>query len=132
MAANTNPIFELTPFVSGSTLMNVDSTNKKTIYIAGSPSGGRIDCISICSNDASSQNLAFYINNSIDDLYIGNVNIPSGSGYTTIPKVDGMANLRPAAQTFIQMAAGYSLKVNSVTAVTSGSTISIITIGGNF
>lgn len=29
MAANTNPIFELTPVVSGSTFMNADSTNKK-------------------------------------------------------------------------------------------------------
>jgi hypothetical protein len=129
--ANTNPIFELTPFCSGSTFMNVDSTNKKTIYTAGS-SGGRIDGILISTDSASSVNLAFYINDGNNDLYIGNVYVPTSSGYINTAKIDGMSSLRPSSQSFIQIPNGYTLKCNAVAAVTSGSTVNVTAIGGNF
>jgi hypothetical protein len=131
VAANTNPIFELTPFTSGSTFMNADSTNKKTIYSA-SAAGGRIDSISICSDASATINLAFYINDTISDLYIGNVPVPPSSGYLSVAKVEGLSYLKPPNQTFLQLKGGYSLKCNSVSAVSSGSTVSVIGIGGDF
>lgn len=129
--ANTNPIFELTPVISGSTLMNADGTNLKTIFTAGS-SGGRIDAIIITSNEAISGSIAFYINNGSADFYIGNVPVPPGSGYNSAVKVDGLTWLKPTYLSFIQLPPTYTLKAGDTVAVTSGSTITITAIGGNF
>lgn len=131
MAANTNPLFELTPFSSGSTFMNADGTNIKTIYSA-SAFGGRIDGISICSDSSGSVNLAFYINDTVNNLYIGNVPVPPGSGYTTVAKVDAMTTLKPTYQSFLALKGGFSLTCNAVVAVTSGSTVTVVALGGDF
>ena len=131
MTANTSPIFELTPINAGVTIVNADSTNLKTIYTAGA-NGGRIDGILVCSNDTAAVNLAFYINDGAADLYIGNVNIPIGSGYTTVVKVDALATLKPAYQSFVQLHAAYILKCNAVAAVTAAKTVTVVAIGGDF
>jgi hypothetical protein len=131
MAANVNPIFELTPVNEGVTIDDGDTTTKKTVFTAGTD-GGRVDSISICSDDTSAVNLAFYIYDGVNDLYIGNVNVPIGSGYTTVAKVDGMSTLRPASQPFIQLKGGYLLKCNAVITVTAGKIVTIVGIGGNF
>lgn len=131
MTANFKPVFELTPVNAGVTVVNADSTNKKTVYTAGA-NGGRIDAISVCSDDTSAVNLAFYINDGSADLYIGNVNVPIGSGYTTVAKVDALASLKPAYQNFIQIKATYILKCNAVVAVTAAKTVTVVAIGGDF
>lgn len=131
MTANFKPVFELTPVNAGVTVVNADGTNKKTIYTAGA-NGGRIDGILVCSDDTAAVNLAFYINDGSADLYIGNVSVPIGSGYTTVAKVDGLAALKPTYQNFIQMKAGYILKCNAVAAVTAAKTVTVVAIGGDF
>lgn len=131
MTANLKPIFELVPVNAGVTIVNADGTDLKTICTAGS-NGSRIDGIFVCSNDTAEVNLAFYINNGAADLYIGNVRIPIGTGYTTIPKMDAMTTLRPVYQNFIQMPSGYILKANAVAAVTAAKTVTIVAIGGDF
>lgn len=77
-------------------------------------------------------NLAFYINDTASDLYIGNVPVPTSSGYLSVAKVEGLSYLKPANQTFLQLKGGYSLKCNAVAAITAGSTISVVAIGGDF
>ena len=131
MAANTNPIFELTPVNAGQTFVNADSTNLKTLLTAGAD-GSRIDGILVCSNDTAAMNLAFYINDGASDLYIGNVLVPIGSGYTTVVKVDALSTLKPAYQNFITLKAGYILKANVVVAVTAAKTVTVVVLGGDF
>lgn len=131
MTANFKPVFELTPVNAGVTIVNADGTNLKTIYTAGA-NGGRIDGISVCSNDTSAVNLAFYINDGASDLYIGNVSVPIGSGYTTVAKVDALLSLKPSSQGFIQLKAGFILKCNAVVAVTAAKTVTVVAIGGDF
>jgi hypothetical protein len=131
MAANTTPIFELTPQNVGTTFVNADSTNLKTLWTAGLE-GSRIDAISICSNDTGAVNLAFYIDDGVASYYIGNVNIPIGSGYTTVVKVDALQTLKPAYLSFLILKAGYTLKCNSVAAVTAAKTVTVVVIGGDF
>jgi hypothetical protein len=131
MTANINPVFELTPVNAGVTVVNADGTNLKTIYTAG-VNGGRVDGILVCSDDTAAVNLAFYINDGAADLYIGNVTIPIGSGYTTVVKVDAMSVLRLAYQNFIQLAAGFILKCNAVAAVTAAKTVTVVAVGGDF
>jgi len=131
MAANTNPIFELTP-VAGTpqTFVNADGTTLKTILTAGSE-GTRIDAIMISSNSTAAENLAFYITISGTDYYIGNVNIPIGAGYTTVIRVDGMTWLKPAYQNFFVLPASALLKCNAVVAITAGKTVTVVALGGN-
>lgn len=131
MTVNTTPIFELTPVNAGVTIVAADTTTKKTIYTAGGD-GGRIDGILVCSDDTSAVNLAFYIYDGATDFYIGNVNIPVGSGYTTVAKVDALSTLKPSSQSFIQMKAGNILKANAVATVTAAKTVTIVAIGGDF
>ena len=131
MTANTAPIFELTPVNAGVTFVNADSTGLKSVYTAGA-CGGRIDGILVCSNDTAAVNLAFYINDGASDLYIGNVLVPIGSGYTTVVKVDALSTLRPASQPFLQLKAGNILKCNAVAAVTAAKVVTVLAIGGDF
>lgn len=131
MTANFKPVFELTPVNAGVTVVNADGTNKKTIYTAGA-NGGRVDGIIVCSDDTAAVNLAFYIDDGSADLYIGNVNVPIGSGYTTVVKVDAMTTLKPAGQSFIQLKATYKLECNAVAAVTAAKTVTVVAIGGDF
>lgn len=131
MAANTNPIFELTPINAGTQIVNADSTNLKTLLTAGT-NGTRIDGILVCSNDTSTVNLAFYINNGATDFYIGNVTVTIGAGYTTVARIDAISTLAPSNQTFIQLTAGYILKCNAVVAITAAKTVTVMVIGGDF
>lgn len=131
MAANTSPIFELTPINAGITIVNADSTNLKTILTAGAD-GTRIDGILVSSNDTAAVNLAFYINDGVSDLYIGNVVVAIGSGYTTVVRVDALATLRPASINALILGAGYVLKANAVVAVTAAKTVTIVAVGGDY
>ena len=131
MAANKDPIFVLTPISDGITFVNADSTNKKTILTAGAE-GTRIDSIIICSDDTSVVNLAFYIGNGSADLYIGNVNMPIGSGYTTVAKVDAISTLKPTYLNFLVLHHGYTLKANAVVVITAAKTVTVTVIGGDF
>lgn len=131
MAANTKAIFELTPVNAGMTYTSGSGTDRLTIYTAG-VNGGRIDGILVSSNDTAAVNLAFYINDGVNDNYIGNVVIPIGAGYTTVTRIDAMLTLKPYYQNFIQMKAGYKLKANAVATMTAAKTLTIVVIGGDF
>ena len=131
MAANVNPIFELTPQAGAQTFVNADATNKKTLITAGA-AGFRLDAISICSNDISAVNLAFYIDIGGTDYYIGNVLVAIGSGYTTVLKVDGLIQLKPAFLNCIVLPAGALLECNSVAAVAAAKTVTVVALGGDF
>ena len=131
MTANFKPIFELTPINAGVEFTDADTTNLKTILTAGAE-GCRIDSIFVSTNDTVAVNLAFHIDDGADIYYIGNVNIPIGSGYTTITRVDAMSTLRPAAQSFIQLHHGYILKCNCVATMTAGKLTTVVAIGGDF
>jgi len=131
MAANFKPLFELIPINAGITIVNADASTVKTILTAG-VNGCRIDGVLISSDDTAAVNLAFSIDISGTNYYIGNVLVPIGSGYTTVVRVDAIVTLAPANQTFIQMPSGAKLEVNAVATVTSGKTVTIIAIGGNF
>jgi len=131
MAANTNPIFELTPISVGHQIVNGDGTTLQTLLTAGAE-GSRIDAILVSSDDTSDRNLAFYINDGATDFYIGNVAVPLGSGYTIVVRVDAMMTLKPAFQNFLVLHHAYLLKVGAVVAVTTAKTITVVAIGGDF
>ncbi len=130
MPANTSPIFELTPIAAGQQFANADSTNKKTI-VTGGANGTRVDGIFISSNDTVAVNLAFYINDGAIDFYIGNVNVPIGSGYTTVVRVDAISTLAPLLG-YLFLPNGYILKANCVAAMTAAKILDCLAVGGAY
>ena len=130
MAANTNPLFELTPVTDGAQFTSADTTAKKTIA-SGSAWGTRIDMIACSTNDTTAVNLAFYIADGGTDYYIGNVNLPIGSGYTTVARVDAITTLAPSLG-YVWMPSGSLLKANCVATMTAAKATDVLAMGGNY
>jgi hypothetical protein len=130
MAANTSPIFELTPTDKGVQFASGDTTSKKSIQTGGT-NGTRIDSIMCSTNDTAAVNLAFYINDGSTDFYIGNVNLPAGSGYTTVARVDAMATLSPTLG-YLVLPSSYILKANCVATMTAAKTTDVLAMGGDY
>lgn len=131
MAANTTPIFTKTPIVTGVQFTNADASNKKNL-VTGATDGTRIDAIYCSTNDTAAVNLAFYINDGATDFYIGNVNLPIGSGYTTVVRVDALATLATVNLPFLLLPNGYILKCNCVATMTAAKTTDVVAVGGNY
>jgi len=131
MAAGVEPIFETTIQSPGVTFTSADTTTKKTLLTAGA-AGARIDRIQVCTDDTVAVNLAFYISISGTDYYIGNVNVPIGSGYTTVAIVDAIPTLSPTLG-YITLQASALLKVNCVATMTAAKTTTVAVVaGGDF
>src|SRR5216683_2199688 len=92
MAANTAPIFELNSNNVGTQFTSTDTTAKKTVFTAGS-NGSRIDAIICNTNDTTAVNMAVYMTIGGTDYFIGNINLPIGSGYTTVAIVQGLQSV---------------------------------------
>lgn len=130
MAANTNPIFELTPTAPGVQIANADGTTKKTVK-AGTSNGSRLDAIYISTTDTSNDVLNWYMNDGTTDFYLGDTTIAAGAGYTTVARVDVMGTLAPVLG-YLVIPSGYTLKVAANAAVTSGKQVDIVTQGGDY
>lgn len=130
MAANTSPIFELVPTDKGVQFTSTDTTTKKNIQTGGT-NGTRIDAIMCSTNDTTTVNLAFYVNDGTTDFYIGNVNLPIGSGYTTVARVEAMSTLAPVLG-YIWLASSDTLKVNCVATMTAAKTTDIASQHGDY
>ena len=130
MAANTTPIFEAAPIASGLQFTSADTTTKKNLR-TGSTNGDRIDGIYCSTNDTAAVNLNFYINDGSTDFYIGVVNVPIGSGYTTVSRVDAMATLAPLLG-YLALPSGYILKVSCLATMTAAKTTDIVAAGGTY
>lgn len=130
MAANTSPIFELTLKNAGVEFTSADTTTKKTVYTGGT-NGTRVDSIMCSTNDTTAVSLAFYITTGGTDYYIGNVNLPIGSGYTTVARIDAMATLSPTLG-YLQLASSDVLKCNCVATMTATKVTDVVAMVGDY
>lgn len=131
MAANTSPIFVDAPIVgTPQSFAAADTTTKKTVVTAGAD-GARIDSIMCSTDDTTTVNLAFYINDGGTDFYIGNVNLPIGAGYTTVARVDAISTLAPITG-YLVLPASYLLKVNCVATMTAAKITTVVPMGGSY
>lgn len=131
MAANTSPIFEeVITCGTPQTFTSADTTTAKTIATGGTD-GTRIDSIMCSTNDTTTVNLAFCIEQGGTDYYIGNVNLPIGAGYTTVARVDAISTLAPTLG-YLVLPNGNELKVNCVATMTAAKTTTVVPMGGDF
>lgn len=130
MAANNAPIFELIPHNAGVQFTSADTTTKKDL-ITGDTDGTRVDSIMCSTNDTAAVNLAFYLTTGGTDYYIGNVNLPIGSGYTTVVRVEALMTLAPQTG-WLWLASGEKLKCNCVATMTAAKTTDVVAMGGDY
>jgi len=130
MAANTSPIFELVPFLKGDTLDDGDTTVAITL-ITGATAGTRIDSLMCSTDDTAAVNLKFFIDNGGADLYLGVVNVPIGSGYTTVARVEAMATLSPSLG-YLVLPNASELKVGCVATMTAAKVTTVVAMGGDY
>jgi hypothetical protein len=130
MAANTSPIFELAPFMKGDTLDDGDTTVAITL-ITGAANGTRIDSIMCSTNDTAAVNLKFFVDNGGADLYLGNVLLAIGSGYTTVARVEAMATLAPTLG-YLVLPSASELKVGCVATMTNAKVTTVVALGGDY
>ena len=118
--------------LTATTIVNSDSTNKKTLFTAGA-NDSIVKSLHAVSDDSAAKVVQIYVNDGSVDNYIGAVNVPINSGTTgAIAAIDLLngtlfPNLPYDAngKRVLPLPAGYVLKVSVVAAVTSAKTISI-------
>lgn len=130
MAANTSPIFEKAPKVIAAQFTISDTTTPKSLGTIGSE-GMRIDSIMCSTNDTTAVNLSFYLNNGATDFYIGVVNVPIGSGYTTVARVEALNTLAPALG-YLVVPAGWTIKAGCVATMTTAKVTDVVAMGGDY
>jgi hypothetical protein len=133
MTINTSPVFKGTLDNGGITFTSTDTTAKKSLCNAVSgtyPNGIRIEDITICTDDTVAVNLAFYRYDGTTYYYIGNVNIPAGSGYTSIALIEALRTLAPDLG-FIDLKEGWQLACNCVATMTAAKTTTLVWAGGS-
>ena len=130
MAAGTSPIFEAAVRVLGIQFTISDTTTAKSLGTIGA-NGTRIDSIMCSTSDTVAVNLAFAINDGTTDHYIGVVNLPIGTGYTTVVLVDAMAILSPTLG-YLVVPSGYTLKAGCVATMSASVTTDVVAMGGDY
>lgn len=127
MAQNTSPIFGLTPISTPVTIVNADSTNKKTVYTAGS-NGGRLLSIAAATDDTTAVRCNIYLTVSGTDYNLGQVTVPIGAGTGTtdtasVNLLDATKLPFLASDGSLVLPASAIIKVAANAAVTSGKTV---------
>ena len=132
MAKSTNLYFTQNLKLTATTIVNADSTNKKTLFTAGA-NDSIVKSLHVVSDDTAARVINIYVNDGTTDNYIGSVNVPITSGFTgAIAAVDLLnGTLFPTlpydsnGKRVLPLPAGYILKVAVQVAVTAAKTLSV-------
>lgn len=132
MAANTSPIFGLTPKTNAVTFVNADGTTAKTLVTAGA-SGCRVLSINAITDDTAANDVVLSIQllgaGSAYGLGGKRVPIASGTGAnptTSVQILDPAQIAGLLADGSLQLAGTDLLKVAPVAAVTAAKTLTIV------
>jgi hypothetical protein len=133
MAAS--PSFLGTPAYGRQTIANADGTSTKDLFTAGA-SGSQVQAIMITTDETAARDLKIYIYDGTNTDLIGVVNVPIGAGNTSgVLAVNALdKSLLPwlPDDKVITLKAGFKIKIAAGTAVTSGKTITVVALGGDF
>jgi len=134
MAANTAPIFVLTPKTNDVTFVNGDGTTAKTLYTAGA-SGSRILSINAVTSDTAANDVNILVKTNGGGgtaRNIGGKRVPAGSGDQVASTTTSVQLLDPAqiagllSDGSLQLGATDVLQVAPVAAVTAAKTLTIV------
>lgn len=135
MAANTSPIFGLTPKSAEVTFVNADGTGAKDLVSAGAD-GTKVRSIAATSDDTSAVNMRLYIHDGTTAYLVGTVRIPTLSG------TDGaaaaldllMASALPwlDADGEFALPTGYKVQAAPLAAVTAAKTVTLVCLAVDY
>jgi hypothetical protein len=133
MSVNTAPIFPLTIIASALTFTSADTTTKKSIITAGAY-GTRIDTAMACNDDSAAINVQLWLNNGSIDSLITTVLVPAGAGMSSSVKAVDLMNVTdlPWIGDAIYIPNGWVFKASCLATMTSGKTLWITAMGGNY
>jgi len=135
MAANTSPIFGLSPNLTEVTFVNADGTTAKTVFTAATD-GSLLKHINVTSDDTTDPVLLdVFINDGSTAYLIGRVGVTTLSGTDgTEPATDildpGMIPGIGAQGLFLPT--GYTVEVGPSAAITAAKTVTIVAIGVDY
>lgn len=138
MAVTNTPIYPQSINQTAVTIVNADSTNKKTAYTAGA-NGSKIEAIYITNTDTNAYTMNIYETISGTDYLIGTVNIPLSSGNTTSAPTVNLFNMSTnfgvilnrdaSGNPYLYLAASAIIKVALTGAITAAKTMTIVSMG---
>lgn len=142
MAVTATPTFVQTPKLGVVQIVNADASNSKTIITAGA-NGSKVVSVVVASDDTSARILQLSVTRSATVYIIGSYSVPAASGTDgTTAAVDllkgGPSTLIPglpvdnSGQRYLFLQSGDTLTVKSTTTVTSGKTIHLTSVYGDF
>lgn len=132
MAANTSPIFGLTPKTTGTAFTNATGTTVTTICTAGA-NGSRVLSVNAVTSDSSPNDVNLYVKvgGAGTAFNLGGKRVPASSG-DVVASTTASVSLLDATQIptiladgSIQLGASDVLQAGVVAAVTSGKTLTI-------
>jgi len=139
MAANTSPIFILTPFDLANNvgvIENADGTTPVDV-VTGGTDGSLVQDLTAVSTDTDPAALILWINDGTTSYQLGRVAIPASAGNSANPAVSllntsDIPALAKRADGAILLAAGEKLQVSAEAAITAATQITVIPLGGHF
>lgn len=135
MAANTSPIFVLTPNCKGVTFVNADSTTAKDLFVAGA-NGSRLASVSATTTDTSANNVKLLLYDGSTAWWAGTVNVPTLSGTDGSTAAVNLLTLSMCpwlnSDGSIVLPTGWKLQVAPLAAVTSAKTLTLVALGADY
>jgi len=136
MAVNTKPMFVGKTNGKGTTWTNSDAANtKKTIFTGGASEGSMLTAIAVTSSDTSDRVFNIYLNDGSTDFLIGSKTVTAGVGVAAASGLNLLADttafpwLSPDG---LLVPYGWVVKLENATQVTSGKTVTVVALGGDF
>jgi hypothetical protein len=139
MAKTTTPFFPATLNIGVATLVNADSTNKKTVLTAGSE-GAKVVQVNVASDDTATADILLWMTISGVDYLLGMKTIAITAGFVTgtpaFSFFDGIQipslPIDRDGQRYLLMPASAILKVSAKVAVTAAKTLYFTATGYDF
>ena len=135
MVANVDPIFLQSTKNPLATIVNADGTAVDQIFTAGAD-GGAVTQLSATTDDTSAVTVVLGINNGVTSHVIGEVVVGAGAGTNGATSAVDLLQAAKIPITdedgSIVFQANYILEVNAKAAVTSGKTLTIAGVGGDY
>ena len=115
---------------------NADGTDIKDVITAGSD-GTRIDHMFISSNDSSVHDATLYLNDGVNDIWLGTLSVAAGSASGTVNRtaVNAMDNTKLTmldGDLKLFMKAGDKIRASMDVAVTAACTVFVVAVGGDY
>ena len=137
MAANTKPIFPLTPKSFGITFVNADGTSYKDVFTAGS-NGAILDLLNIASTDTSARDIFLAISDGVTTYEFGIIRVAITAGTDGVtPAANGLdiafiKSLGNREDRSIVLQSGWKLRARPTVAVTAAKTVTITGSYGDY